>query len=130
MAQVTLSVGGLSYTVGCQDGEEDHLKALAASISQRLEEVRRTLGPRGDGEAMFLVSLLMADDLYEARKKQMTDEERSLVERSRQIEASYKQTSGRLADAADIAASLLSRVEEGLRPSGSAAAAGEAVASE
>lgn len=130
MAQVTLSVGGLSYTVGCQDGEEEYLKDLATSISQRLEEVRRTLGPRGDGEAMFLVALLTTDDLYEARKKQMTAEERAAVERSGQIEASYKQTAGRLADAADIANSLLRRVEEGLKPSAKAVASSEAATGE
>ncbi|MBA5726374.1 cell division protein ZapA [Bombella favorum] len=130
MAQVTLSVGGLSYTVGCQDGEEEYLKDLAASISRRLEEVRRTLGPRGDGEAMFLVALLTTDDLYEARKKQMTDEERAAVARSSQIEASYKQTAGRLADAADIATSLLRRVEEGLKPSAGTATANEVAVSE
>lgn len=130
MAQVTLSVGGLSYTVGCQDGEEEYLKDLATSISQRLEEVRRTLGPRGDGEAMFLVALLTTDDLYEARKKQMTAEERAAVERSGQIEASYKQTAGRLADAADIANSLLRRVEEGLKPSAKAVASSEVATSE
>lgn len=117
MAQVTLPVGGLNYTVGCQDGEEEHLRELAASISKRFDEVRRTLGPRGDGEALFMVALLMADDLFEARKKHMTEEERALVERSRQIEASYRQTAGRLADAADIASSLLQRVEEGLKSS-------------
>ncbi len=116
MAHVTLPVGGVSYTVGCQDGEEEHLKELADSIAKRLEDVRRTLAPRGDGEALFLVSLIMADDLYEARKKQMTDEERAQLERSRQIEASYRQTAGRLADAADIASNLLQRVEDSLSP--------------
>ncbi len=128
MAQVTLSVGGLNYTVGCQDGEEAHLRELAASISKRLEEVRRTLGPRGDGEALFMVALLMADDLFEARKKHMTEEERALVERSRQIEASYRQTAGRLADAADIAGSLLQRVEEGLKSSENRDASGSRTA--
>ncbi|MCX5615170.1 cell division protein ZapA [Bombella saccharophila] len=115
MAQVTLPLGGVSYTVGCQDGEEEHLKALAGSISQRLEDVRKTLAPRGDKEALFLVALLMADELYEAQSKRMTAEERALLSRSRQLEAVQEQMSGRLADAATMANNLLQRVEAHLQ---------------
>ena len=29
MAQVTVRINGYSYTVGCRDGEEQHLQAMA-----------------------------------------------------------------------------------------------------
>ncbi|MCX5620298.1 MULTISPECIES: cell division protein ZapA [Bombella] len=117
MAQVTLSVGGVSYIVGCQDGEEGHLKTLAASISQRLEDVRKTLAPRGDKEALFLVSLLLADELYEAQGKRMTAEEKAALARSQQLEAAHRHMSDRLADAAATASNLLQRVEGHLKTS-------------
>ena len=30
MAQVTVKVNGYTYTVGCEDGQEAHLQAMAA----------------------------------------------------------------------------------------------------
>ena len=36
MAQVTVRIKGYAYTVGCQDGEENHLLAMAAEIDRRI----------------------------------------------------------------------------------------------
>lgn len=64
MAQVAVSVGGMTFSVGCQDGEEDHLHVITQSVSQRLEEVQKLLSPEGEKHALFLTALLLADDLY------------------------------------------------------------------
>ena len=40
MAQVTLRINGYAYTLGCKDGEEKHLEAMAAEVGRRIEGVR------------------------------------------------------------------------------------------
>ena len=68
MAQVTLRINGYAYTVGCQDGEEQHLQAMAAEVERRIETIKASAGPSGEARMLVMASLLMADDLYELNK--------------------------------------------------------------
>jgi cell division protein ZapA len=68
MAQVTLRINGYAYTVGCQDGEEEHLQAMAADVDRRIESIKASAGPSGEARMLVMASLLMADDLYELDK--------------------------------------------------------------
>jgi cell division protein ZapA len=69
MAQVTLRINGYAYTLGCQDGEEPHLHAMAAEVDQRIDTVKASAGPSGEARMLVIAALLMADDLYELRRK-------------------------------------------------------------
>ena len=64
MSNVTLQIGGRSYTVACADGEESHITSLGRSIAEKVEQ----MGP-GHSEArqLLFASLLLADELHEAR---------------------------------------------------------------
>jgi cell division protein ZapA len=68
MAQVTLRINGYAYTVGCQDGEEQHLQTMAAEVDRRIEGIKAAAGPSGEARMLVMASLLMADDLYELNK--------------------------------------------------------------
>ena len=68
MAQVTLRINGYAYTVGCQDGEEQHLEAMAGEVERRIESIKAAAGPSGEARMLVMASLLMADDLYEMDK--------------------------------------------------------------
>jgi cell division protein ZapA len=68
MAQVTVRINGYAYTVGCQDGEEEHLQAMAGEIERRIESIKVAAGPSGEARMLVMASLLMADDLYEMGK--------------------------------------------------------------
>ena len=67
MAQVTLRINGYGYTIGCQDGEEAHLLAMAAEVERRLESVKAVAGPSGESRMLLMAALLLADDLHETR---------------------------------------------------------------
>jgi len=69
MAQVTLRINGYGYTLGCQDGEEAHLQAMAAEVDRRIDGVRATAGPSGESRMLVIAALLMADELFEAGQK-------------------------------------------------------------
>jgi cell division protein ZapA len=73
MAQVTLRINGYAYTLGCQDGEEAHLQDMAAEVDRRIEVVKASAGPSGEARMLVIAALLMADDLYELRKKLAAD---------------------------------------------------------
>jgi len=68
MAQVTLRINGYAYTVGCQDGEEQHLQAMAGEVERRIESVKAAAGQSGEARMLVMASLLMADDLYETNQ--------------------------------------------------------------
>jgi cell division protein ZapA len=69
MAQVTLRINGYAYTIGCKDGEEKHLEAMAAEVNSRIDGVRAAAGPSGEARMLVMAALLMADDLFELRTK-------------------------------------------------------------
>ena len=69
MAQVTVLVNGRNYTLACEDGEEEHLTALAAFIDARVAELGRSIGQVGDARLMLMASLVVADELAVAHER-------------------------------------------------------------
>jgi cell division protein ZapA len=64
MAQVTIEVNGRPYVVGCEDGQEQHLRDLAHLFDRQVRSVSQDMGQLGD-----MGALLMADELYDARQR-------------------------------------------------------------
>ena len=67
MAQVTVRINGFSYTVGCQDGEEKHLLAMAGEVERRIDSIKAVAGPSSEARMLVMAALLLADDLHETR---------------------------------------------------------------
>ena len=63
MSNVTLTIGGRSYTVACAPGEEDHVAALGQTIDGKLAEMGG--GQHSETRALLFAALLMADALHE-----------------------------------------------------------------
>lgn len=74
MAQVTLRINGYAYTIGCRDGEEQHLQAMAAQVERRIDTIRTTAGQSGEARMLVMAALLMADDLFEMEQRVRTAE--------------------------------------------------------
>ncbi len=68
MAEVTLAIGGNSYTLTCRDGEEGHLRAMAAVIDAKATEARAAVGGLSEVRQLLFAALLLADELTEARR--------------------------------------------------------------
>ena len=64
MAQVTLRINGYSYLVGCEDGQEGHLKAMGDAVQTRIDSIK-TLGQTGEARLLMLAALLLADELHD-----------------------------------------------------------------
>jgi cell division protein ZapA len=67
MAQVTAKINGYTYTVGCEDGQEPHLQAMAAQVDSRVESIKALGGNSGESRLLVLAALLMADEIHDLR---------------------------------------------------------------
>ncbi len=68
MAQVTIRINGYAYTVGCEDGQENHLEEMAADIEQRIGSIKAIGGQSGEARLLMLAALLLADELHDTRR--------------------------------------------------------------
>ncbi len=67
MAQVKLEIGGRSFMVTCQDGEEDHLAKLGAMVDSKAGEAGDPAGLT-ESRMLLFTSLLLADELHGTKK--------------------------------------------------------------
>jgi cell division protein ZapA len=72
MAQVTVKINGYAYTVGCENGQEQHLQAMAQQVESRIESIKALGGPTGEGRLLVLAALLMADELHDTNIELVT----------------------------------------------------------
>ena len=72
MAQVTLTLNGRSYRVGCGDGEEARLDELGVHVREKMDTVVRDFGQVGEARVLLLAALLITDELYDARAERDT----------------------------------------------------------
>jgi cell division protein ZapA len=63
MATVDVEIAGRRYAVSCRDGEEDHLRDLAAIVDKRANDAAAALGTLSESRHLLFTSLLLADDL-------------------------------------------------------------------
>ena len=67
MASVDLEIASRSYSVACRDGEEAHLRSLAAIVDRKAKDAAAAVGAMGEARQLLFASLLLADELKEAR---------------------------------------------------------------
>ena len=70
MAQVSLQINGYGYILGCADGEEEHLLALAADLDRRIDEIKTATGPSGESRLLLMAALMLSDELHDLRQRQ------------------------------------------------------------
>ena len=70
MAQVTVKINGYAYTVVCEDGQEQHLQAMAAQVEKRIDSIKALGSNSGEARLLALAALLMADELHDLRAAQ------------------------------------------------------------
>ena len=64
---VTVTVLGRSHDIGCDEGQEDTVRARAAEVDRRASEVLRAVGQVDNARLMVMVALLLADELAEQK---------------------------------------------------------------
>jgi len=89
MAQVTISVNGRPYSVGCEDGQEDHLVELSRHFDRQVRQVSQEVGQLGETRLFLMGALLLADELtdLQARMAQVQAELARVQSEYAQVEA-------------------------------------------
>jgi len=76
MPEVTVEVGGRSYRLGCGEGQERHLIALAARVDGEAEHLGR-MGHMPEGQLMLMSAIMLADQLSTAEQAAASAERRA-----------------------------------------------------
>lgn len=66
MPQVNVLMNGRTYTVACDEGEEEHVKELGQVLDKRVGELSSSVGQVGDARLLLMAGLTIADELNES----------------------------------------------------------------
>lgn len=69
MAQLTIEINGRPYLVGCEDGQESHLRELAKVFDVQVRQLTGQIGQLGETRLFLMSALMMADELADARSR-------------------------------------------------------------
>jgi cell division protein ZapA len=69
MPSIEVTINGRKYRMACEEGQEDHLRALAEDFDRRISDLKGDLGEIGDARLTVVAALMLADELYEAGTK-------------------------------------------------------------
>jgi len=86
VSEVTITVNRRPYRLACEDGQEDHLIALAERIDGRIADLVGKFGQIGDQQLLVMVGLLLADEAAELRRR-LDEQEHMTTERASAFEA-------------------------------------------
>ena len=67
MASVEIEIASRKYAIACRDGEEVHLRSVAAIVDRKAHDAEAALGSLGEARQLLFASLLLADELKEVR---------------------------------------------------------------
>ena len=71
MGQVTVRVGGYSYPVSCQDGQEHHLQGMASEVDKRVGALKAMGLQFGETRMLLLAALQLADEAADLQQEVM-----------------------------------------------------------
>ena len=67
MASVEVEIASRKYQLACRDGEEAHLRSVAAIVDKKARDAGAALGNMTEARQLLFASLLVADELKEQR---------------------------------------------------------------
>jgi cell division protein ZapA len=113
MPLVNIMVNNRAYTIACDDGEEDHLRQLAAAVDGKAREVLSSVGQVGTERLMLMAALLIADE-HHGGKADAPDPHAGQQAARAELDAQAKLHDEKAAHTLDQAAQRLERIAAGL----------------
>lgn len=68
MAQVVISINDREYPIACENGQEARIMQLAQILEQKAQMLKPFSGKISENMFLAMIGILVADDLFEARK--------------------------------------------------------------
>lgn len=102
MAQVNVTIAGRSYRMACEDGQEEHLSALAERVDRSIGQLRERFGDIGEQRLTVMAAITFADQAEEAGDADQQERDARIAEAiaalARRIEAVARRIEGDDAD--------------------------------
>ena len=109
MPLVNVMVNSRAYTIACDEGEEEHLRELAAHVDGKVKELLGSVGQVGEARLLLMAALLIADEHHDASTQLhlRTQELGTLSGSHEEVSSKLAQSEGVASDAFDAAAKRL-----------------------
>ncbi len=120
MPQVTVSINGRVYRMGCDEGQEQVLTDLARDIDRRIEAYKESFGEVGDMRLMLMAAMELGDELADSRRrlKALETEMESLREARSAVLDKVSTAQDSIAEMLDQAAVRIERLAAALNGAG------------
>jgi cell division protein ZapA len=69
MNHVNVTINGRQYRMACEEGQEEQLLKLAASLESRIGNLRGKFGEIGDARLIVMAALTVCDELLDAGQR-------------------------------------------------------------
>jgi len=79
MTELEISIGGRTFSVACDNEEQEKVKEAAALISEEADSIQNQLGRLPEAKMLLLSALMIADRLVEVESASKVLEERSAI---------------------------------------------------
>ena len=79
MTELEISIGGRTFSVACDNEEQEKVKEAAALISEEADSIQNQLGRLPEPKMLLLSALMIADRLVEVESASKVLEERSAI---------------------------------------------------
>ncbi len=114
---VSISVNNRTFVVGCEPGQEDHVRALGKLFDDHVGELSAQVGQIGDLRLFLMAALVIADTLNEAHterdalKARIAELEAHSTDDASAASASQKEATALLNKAAQSIEKLVEKLE-------------------
>ena len=106
MAHVTLRINGYAYSVGCEDGQEEHLQSMAAEIDRTMDAIKEGGSPGGESRMLVMAALMMADKFHDTRLE-LDELRKTAAKATSKVDAANSRKLAALAKRAEEIAAIL-----------------------
>lgn len=69
METVSVTIDGKVYRMACDEGQEDHLIALAAQFDQYITHLKNNFGEIGDHRLSVMAGIMVIDEMEEIKRE-------------------------------------------------------------
>ncbi len=107
MASIEIEIAARKYQLACRDGEEAHLRSVAALVDKKARDAGAAVGNMTEARQLLFAALLLADEIKEPRAGGSPPEP---VAETAEIDPALADALERLADRVE---SLAERLEAG-----------------
>lgn len=98
MPEVSVEINGRKFRMACEDGQQEHLLALALRFNAQVEQFKGAFGEIGDNRLTVMAGIAVLDELVEvehrveelkAQMAQMEADSEEVVAQARALETKF-----------------------------------------